>query len=81
MSQKITVGEFVSDSVYDEASGLFLYRGQRAFISTAFGDLLVSHIRWASTDPWAVCPKANGGFGQSFCVCSNTPLSLEGGRL
>jgi len=81
MSNQITVSDFVREGAYDEASRLFLYRGQRVFISTAFGDLLVSHIRWASTDPWAVCPKANGGFGQSFCVCSNTPLSLEGGRL
>jgi len=76
MSAQITVSDFIQDGAFDQASGLFLYRGERVFLSTAWGDLLVGHIRWAATDPWAVCPKANGGFGQSFCVCKNTPLLL-----
>ena len=77
MSLKITVSDFVESGTFDEASGLYLYHGQRVFLATYLGDLLVGHVRWFPRDPWAVCPKANGGFGASFMVCKNTPLILE----
>ena len=28
----------------------------------------VSHIRWPESNPWAVCPEENAGFGLSYCV-------------
>jgi len=78
MTNQITVQEFIDEAVLEESTRLFLFKGRRVFISTAWGDLLVSHIRWADRDPWAVCPRANGGFGQSFMVCKNTKLSIKG---
>ena len=34
----------------------------------------VSHVRWPESDPWAVCPDGNGGFGLSYCVHYGTQL-------
>lgn len=34
----------------------------------------VSHIRWPESDPWAICPEENGGFGLSYCVHYGTRL-------
>lgn len=28
----------------------------------------VAYIRWPESDPWAVCPDENAGFGLSYCV-------------
>ena len=47
------------------------------FLHTAWGYQEVDHVRWPDTDPWAVCPKMNGGYGQSFAVTKDTPLFKE----
>jgi len=62
----ITVKEFI-----DNGSEETLY------ISTAWGFAEVSYIKWPETNPWAYCPKLNGGFGQSFMVCYSTDLYTQ----
>jgi len=47
------------------------------YLDTAWGMLEVECIRWPRTDPWAFCPKANGGFGRSFCVHYGTRLYVD----
>ena len=37
----------------------------------------VSHIRWPETNPWAVCPEENAGFGLSYCVHYDVNLYPE----
>ncbi len=34
----------------------------------------VGYIRWPCSDPWAVCPEENGGFGLSYAVHFGTVL-------
>ena len=75
MSNQITVRDFIREGEYKD--GAFLFHGQCVYLSTFSGEHLVGHIRWPVTDPWAVCPKANGGFGLSFCVSYETPLILK----
>lgn len=36
----------------------------------------VGHVRNPYTDPWAVCPDENGGFGLSFAIHSGTTMHL-----
>lgn len=50
--------------------------GLTPYIKTAWGYAEVSYIRNPRTDPWAVCGKENGGFGQSFCVHGGTTVYL-----
>lgn len=47
------------------------------FLHTFNGYAEVSGIRWPESNPWAVCPKENGGFGMSFCVHYGTKLYHE----
>ena len=44
------------------------------YLSTFHGPARVGYIRNAATDPWAVCPDLNAGFGLSFCVHLGMPL-------
>lgn len=50
--------------------------GLTPYIKTTWGYAEVGYIRNPRTDPWAVCPKENGGFGQSFCVHGGTTIYL-----
>ena len=68
MSQIITVREFNEKGAPE---------GFKAFLPTLSGDLEVGYIRWPEVDPWAVCPKENGGYGMSFMVGLNTHLILK----
>ncbi len=47
---------------------------KESWIKTHAGIYRVSHIRRPETDPWAVTPDANGGFGCSWCVHYGTLL-------
>ena len=49
------------------------------YLDTAWGFKRVSHIRWPETNPWAVCPEDNGGFGMSYCVHYGTTLHIGKG--
>jgi len=68
MPATITVSDFA-------ASGC--PAGFSAFLPTAWGEKRVSHIRFPETDPWAVCPDGNAGFGESFMVCRDWNLILR----
>ena len=59
----ITVEEYINSGYKD-----------KIYLKTYLGMLEISHIRWPHTDPWAVCPKVNGGHGQSFAVHYGTLL-------
>jgi hypothetical protein len=56
----------------------FIEAGNKArfavYLKTAWGMMEVDYIQWPDRDPWAHCPKANGGFGQTFCVHYGTLL-------
>jgi len=52
----------------------FIADGRESWIKTHTGVYQVSHIRWPETNPWAVTPKSNGGFGSSWCVHYQTAL-------
>jgi len=44
------------------------------YLSTGFGTFLVTAI---TKDFWVVCPKANGGFGRSFCCHEGTQVLIN----
>ncbi len=54
--------------------------GATLYLPTAFGEYEVTGINWPHTDPWIVCGKANGGYGQSFCVHYDTRLIVRSGK-
>ena len=51
--------------------------GHKCYTDTAWGYHEISHVQWPKTNPWVVCPKMNGGYGQSFMVSYDTPLYRE----
>lgn len=50
---------------------------REAWIITHCGVYQVGHIRWPETNPWAVTPKSNAGFGSSWCVHYGTMLYAD----
>jgi len=57
----------------------FIENGSKepVYLDTAWGRKLVSRIDWPQTNPWAVCPKDNGGFGMSYAVSNWTRLYFK----
>lgn len=49
------------------------HNGQEAYIDTAFGKMEFNSI---NQDYWVRCPKANGGFGQSFSLHAQSEIHL-----
>ena len=68
--QSITVRDLIDDGAEIQSLGT-------VFIPTAWGPKEVSHIKWPESNPWAHCPKDNGGFGMSYCVHYGTELLLS----
>ena len=68
MNQTITVRDFTEKGAPE---------GSKAFLPTFMGDVEVGYIRWPETNPWAVCPKENAGFGLSFMVGHDTLLIVK----
>lgn len=66
ITHSMTVGEFIEKG---SDRDMFLY---------AHGRLTrLAYIRWPDTNPWAVCPDDNGGYGASYCVHYGTPIYLK----
>ena len=57
----------------------FVSRGsdRPVFLRTFAGTFRVSQILWPDTNPTAVCPDANAGFGSQFAVGPETLLHLD----
>lgn len=52
-----TIGDFISGRLTAPV-----------YLPTFHGPARVAYVRNPTTDPWAVCPDLNAGFGLSFCV-------------
>lgn len=50
---------------------------KKYFLPTFRGDEEVTGIRTFSDGDWAVCGKANGGFGLSYCVHAGTIIIVK----
>lgn len=70
-STKITVKQFLDQ-------GGKALPGTRVLLPTFSGNHEVGYIRGVEhRDPWAVCPRDNGGHGMSYCVHFGTELLVE----